>query len=99
MPSSNLQDTAYSNQIARRLAAAIDQQHTDAMYRYNGQYNNLKYVCATAGKDTDYGIELQDAAIALCGSPYTSTSTYALLTRFGDNPHALEFLAGFCPVN
>lgn len=59
----------------------LDDRHLEAMKRYNARYDNVLYLAATNRvsmnlnekvnrKDLLRAFALQDAAIAICGSPY-----------------------------
>ncbi len=66
--------------MTTKMVETLDQMHADAMYRYNAQFGNGLYLAATAympplsapvsKRLLNRAIRLQDAALALCGSPY-----------------------------
>lgn len=84
----------FEDRFQGRIREHLDREWECALSKYNAtQYDphvQALYFAATAGKSPRYAEALQDAALALCGSPFHRFDT----RRWGED--ALRYLEQFC---
>lgn len=69
---SQLQKT--QNKLSETRLTELTKESTAATDMYNACYNNLLYSAAINGKTANYGVALQDDALAICGDPWRQMS-------------------------
>jgi hypothetical protein len=76
--------------LPQRPLQAIQSRHAAALSTFNF-LNDTQLLCAATGFDAAAAEELQDAALALLGSPLCTIR----LTRWASNPYAVKYLERF----